>query len=131
MLDQRAIITAQHLPRVEHGGDRRGQGFKGQILPLETETTRLYSQSERAALAGLSCHTQEEIAEAVNIPQRTISDWIEGFSGSAHLSVKGVDVQRLCPPKWSGKMSIQATVIPSDCDTRDLTLVRIMGGLLA
>ena len=41
---------------------------------------------------------------------------------------RGVDVQRLCPPKWSVEMSIQAAVIPSDCDTRDLTLVRIMGG---
>jgi hypothetical protein len=44
------------------------------------------SCKEDAAKMWLACHTQDEIAEAVGWPRRTVSDWIEGFGDLRQMS---------------------------------------------
>jgi len=43
----------------------------------------------------LACHTQEEIAEAVEVPQQTIADWMKDFTemSKADISVKWSDFE--------------------------------------
>ena len=43
-------------------------------------------RKERAFNLWLAFHTQEQIAEDVGVPQRTISDWVDGFSEISNLT---------------------------------------------
>ena len=51
----------------------------------------------------LACHTQEDIAERVGVPQRTIADWVAAFSGNldAKDSLKFSFTDFDPPPGWS------------------------------
>lgn len=49
----------------------------------------LAERRERAFGLWLACHTQEQIAEAVNMPRTTLSDWVEDFAEIGQLSETG------------------------------------------
>ena len=42
-------------------------------------------RQEKAFKLWLACHTQEEIAEAVNVTQQTVSNWIDDFTNIGNL----------------------------------------------
>ena len=58
--------------------------FQRWVSEIDKDTRA--ERQDRAFQLWLACHTQEQIAEDVRVPQRTVSDWLQDFSGIGHLS---------------------------------------------
>ena len=62
---------------------------RAQTSGVSAKTWRTETPLQKACIRvehGLACHTQEQIAEAVNVEQRTAGRWIEDFRQFGNLS---------------------------------------------
>jgi hypothetical protein len=99
--DKRVIAKKLWRTLVHLGDSRKGE--IGKLLSISERSVESYTKDARdeekeereqkAIDMWLNCHTQEDIAEFIGVPQRTLSDWISGYRKLAETTKPPTSLQ--------------------------------------